>query len=66
MKEAVRNYRATSFGKPAGPWRSNRDDMRKDLIAQNLGSYDDWGTFFITVPGGFETCWQLVAVSAAA
>lgn len=28
---------------------------RRDLIAKGLGSYDEEGTFFTTVPGGMET-----------
>jgi hypothetical protein len=27
---------------------------REDLMAQGLGSFDEWGTFFITVPGGLD------------
>lgn len=51
----VRYYRATSFGKPVGIWRDSLRQAREDLIALGLGSYDEWGWFFVTVPGGFET-----------
>ncbi len=51
----VRYYRATSFGKPVGIWRDSLRLVREDLIALGLGSYDEWGWFFVTVPGGVET-----------
>lgn len=44
-------YRAMCFGKPVGPWRKCKQKMRRDLIARGLGSYDEWGTFYVTVPG---------------
>lgn len=66
MKEAVRDYRATSFGKPVGPWRSSRDEMRDDLVALDLGSYDEWGKFYVTVPGDYETRWRIVPIAEAA
>jgi len=44
-------YRAVCFGKPVAPWRDCRERARKDLIAAKLGGYDDWGKFWITVPG---------------
>jgi hypothetical protein len=47
-------YRATCFGEPIAPWRESMRDMKRDLIARSLGSYDDYGTFFVTVPGGYE------------
>lgn len=48
-------YRAVSFGRPVGPWRKSRDKARSDLIDQDLGSYDEWGIFWVTVPGDIET-----------
>ncbi|MGR6747862.1 hypothetical protein, partial [Aeromonas veronii] len=39
---------------PIGPWRFGRRDARRDLIAEGLGSYDDDGCFFTTVPGGMD------------
>lgn len=45
-------YRATSFGVPCGPWRDNLRDVREDLEADGLGSHDEYGQFYITVPGG--------------
>ena len=47
-------YRATCFGRPIGPWRDRVRDVRRDLIQQKLGSYDEWGTFYVTVPGGIQ------------
>lgn len=54
-RKLVRYYRATSFGRPVGIWRDSLRQAREDLIGLGLGSYDEWGWFFITVPGGFET-----------
>ena len=45
-------YRATSFGQPIGPWRDTLRDVRADLEADSLGSYDEYGQFYVTVPGG--------------
>ena len=46
--------RATCFGEPCGPWRFGVAAARRDLIAADLGSYDEDGTFYITVPGGID------------
>lgn len=48
-------YRATCFGSPCGPWRTTRWEVRDDLEAQGLGSHDERGTFFVTVPGGIQS-----------
>lgn len=45
-------YRATSFGEPIGPWRDSLRDVWADLEADQLGSFDDYGQFYVTVPGG--------------
>jgi len=47
-------YRATCLGKPIGPWRDKREKACEDLIDRRLGSYDEWGRFYITVPGDLE------------
>lgn len=47
-------YRAVSFGRPVGPWRSDRAKACLDLLERDLGSYDEWGFFWITVPGDVE------------
>ena len=47
-------YRALCFGKPLAPWRSTRDRARRDLIDAKLGSFDDYGTFYVTVPGELQ------------
>ena len=51
-------YRAISFGRPVGPWRNDRKRAQQDLIDLDLGSYDEWGAFYITVPGDIE--WMTV------
>lgn len=58
-------YRAVCFGKPVGPWRQERERARRDLIARKLGSYDEWGKFWITVPGDMEIRHELVQSKAA-
>ena len=47
-------YRATCFGKPTGPWRDRLREVQEDLEADSLGSRDEYGQFYITVPGGIE------------
>jgi hypothetical protein len=47
-------YRALCFGEPCGPWRDSLTHTFADLEAQGLGSRDDHGTFFVTVPGDYE------------
>lgn len=47
-------YRATCFGDPCGPWRTSTRDVRNDLEHQGLGSRDEHGTFYVTVPGGIQ------------
>lgn len=47
-------YRALCFGKPIAPWRDNKEQVRRDLEARQLGSFDEWGHFWITVPGDVE------------
>lgn len=47
-------YRATSFGVPVGPWRDRMRDVYADLEADGLGSRDEYGQFYVTVPGGME------------
>lgn len=53
-RKVIEWCRATSFGVPIGPWRFGRRDARRDLIAEGLGSYDEDGCFFTTVPGGMD------------
>jgi hypothetical protein len=48
-------YRATCFGDPCGPWRNCRKEAVADLEDQGLGSRDEWGTFYVTVPGGIQS-----------
>lgn len=58
-------YRATCFGRAIGPWRSSRERARDDLIAEDLGDYDEWGNFFITVPGDIECRYERAQSKAA-
>lgn len=53
-QKVVEWCRATSFGLPVGPWRFGRRVARQDLIDQGLGSYDEYGCFYTTVPGGMD------------
>jgi len=53
-KKMVSWYRATCFGRPIGPWRKSVRTAREDLIAEGLGSHDEYGCFFVTVPGGMD------------
>ena len=57
-------YRALCFGRPIGPWRASCERARQDLIEMDLGSYDDWGAFYITVPGDME--WMDIRVQSKA
>lgn len=58
-------YRAMCLGKPVGPWRIERERARRDLISRKLGSYDEWGKFWITVPGDMEIRHDLAQSKAA-
>ncbi len=50
----IRQWRVTSFGKPVAPWRSDRDQVIRDLLELGLGSYDEWGTLYVTVPADIQ------------
>lgn len=52
-------YRAVCFGRPVGPWHDTKARAQRDLIEAKLGSFDDYGTFYVTVPGDLirETRW---------
>lgn len=54
MPVVVRWCRAMCFDKPCGPWRFGVSGARRDLVSEGLGSYDEDGLFFITVPGGIQ------------
>lgn len=53
-RRVVHWYRATSFNEPVAPWRDSLREVRRDLIQRQLGSYDEYGCFFVTVPGGMQ------------
>jgi hypothetical protein len=57
-------YRAVCFGKPVGPWRADRAFAREDLMERGLGSYDEWGKFWITVPGDMEVRHEYQSIAA--
>jgi hypothetical protein len=47
-------YRVTVFGMARGPWRRDRRQALRDAIELDLGCYDEWGRFFLTVPAEIE------------
>jgi len=55
MYQAVNFYRVVCFGKPRGPWRLDREQAQRDAVNEGLGSFDDHGAFWATVPGDIET-----------
>ena len=55
MYATVRFYRVACFGDPRGPWRLQRDQARRDAIDQELGCFDERGTFFALVPGTIQS-----------
>lgn len=48
-------YRVVVFGKPVGPWRSVRSQANQDAIELELGSYDENGQFYVTVPADIQS-----------
>lgn len=54
MPRAQFIYRSMCFESPRGPWRESKEQARRDAIAIGLGSYDDWGQWFDTVPGRIQ------------
>jgi hypothetical protein len=59
-------FRALCFGKPIAPWRNTKAAARRDLIEQGLGSFDDHGTFYVTVPGEMQRKTEWVSQEIAA
>lgn len=49
-----RRYRVISAERLAGPWRDTKDAAREDAIALGLGSYDEEGRWYDTVPGRIQ------------
>lgn len=66
MSIVVHWCRATCLGVPCGPWRFGYGGARRDLIARDLGSYDEYGCFYTTVPGGMEVRSERVSLEEAA
>lgn len=54
MWATINVYRATCFGRPAGPWRLKRSAARRDAIELGLGTYDEHGCYYDIVPGGIQ------------
>jgi len=65
MMTAVRSYRVTCFGRPRGPWRETKEEARRDAIDLGLGSYDEYGQWFDTVPGRIVYAWGVEDEEAA-
>lgn len=51
-------YRVRLYGKPKGPWRPVKRQAERDALELGLGEYDEWGTFFVNVPGEIEELHQ--------
>lgn len=64
MISTAKWYRAMCFDRPIGPWRQCGKQLARDLIEADLASYDEYGRFFITVPGGFQVRYERVAAVA--
>ena len=47
-------YRVVVFGIARGPWRRDRSQAYRDAIELDLGGYDEWGQFFVTVPAAIQ------------
>ncbi|PNU02617.1 hypothetical protein A8V01_08955 [Novosphingobium guangzhouense] len=47
-------YRVRVFGKPRAPWRRVKKQAQQDALELGLGSFDEWGKFFVSVPGEIE------------
>lgn len=58
-------YRARCFDRPVGPWRATTGEVTQDLIENGLGSFDECGCFFVTVPGSIERIGEWMDFEAA-
>ena len=58
-------YRVTVFGKPKGPWRRVRQQAQNDAMQLGLGHVDEWGKFFVSVPGEIEELHERFVTEAA-
>jgi hypothetical protein len=47
-------YRAMLCGRPVGPWRRERAQVYRDLLALDLGSYEADGAFYVLVPADIQ------------
>ena len=54
MRHHVRLWRVLSFGREASPWRADLEQTRRDAAYLGLGSYDERGVWYTTVPGDIQ------------
>ncbi len=54
LRRRVSEFRVSVFGQPRGPWRQTLRQAQRDAIAIGLGSFDETGQFYSTVPGDIE------------
>jgi len=47
-------FRVRVFGRPKGPWRRVRQQAQQDAVQLGIGQFDEWGKFFVSVPGEIE------------
>lgn len=47
-------YRASAFGVAHGPWRGSKRKAEQDALAAELGSYDEWGKFYLSAGAEIE------------
>lgn len=58
-------YRVVVFGRARGPWRFDKVQANRDAMEIGLGSYDECGVFYVTVPADIEMrCFGWVEVAA--
>jgi len=55
MTRWITLYRVTVLGEPKGPWRKEREQAERDALELDLGSYDEWGFFWVSVPAHIQT-----------
>lgn len=47
-------YRVRMFGQPKAPWRRVKRLAEQDALDLGLGSFDEWGKFFVSAPAEIE------------
>jgi hypothetical protein len=66
LYQSISFYRVVCFGKPRGPWRLSREQAQRDAVSEGLGSFDEWGAFYATVPGDIEVTTMSASIVRAA